>query len=311
MPRTKKPDLEWCVVGTLTWFGVLKRPLTVPELSRLLLKRKANQRQVKAALDALGDRVVRQGEYYALPGLDVRWPDAESERWFRYKWWRLRLAVRAVRWLPYVRMMAAANTVADRTATRDSDIDVFIVIQHGRLYLTRLLITAVLHLTGLRRHGNKVANRICLSFFVTDAGLNIRSILFEPYDLYAAYWISELHPVLDDGTAHQELLDANDWVAPFVPHYYETRAEPVRPSRLSRIGRAIFDTYLGDWLEQRLSAWQQQRIRTRPPNPDPDVLIVATDRMLKFHEKERRKTYRTEWERRMRRFGYDPKLILD
>jgi hypothetical protein len=64
-------------------------------------------------------------------------------------------------------------------------------------------------------------------------------------------------------------------------------------------------------LEQRVSAWQQSRIRANQERPGSDVLIVATDRMLKFHEKERRKVYRTEWEDLMRKIGQDPRRILD
>lgn len=308
--RSKVPSLEWCVLATLAWFAVLKRPLTVPELSRLLLRRKANQRQIAACLTELGVRVRQRDGYWTVAGARVTYPSAESEKWFRYKWWRLGLAVRVLKWVPYVRMVAAANTVADRTATKDSDIDVFIVIRHGRLYLARLLITGVLHLTGLRRHGKKVANRICLSFFTTDAGIDLRGIAFEPYDIYLAYWVAELQPVLADDSIQAEFLAANLWVRPFVPHYHEGPAARQRPGMVARLAERTFDTYLGDKLEQRVAAWQQSRIRADQERPGTDVLIVATDRMLKFHEKERRKVYRAQWEALMRKLGQDPRHIL-
>lgn len=298
------------MIGTLAWFAVLKRPLTVPELSRLLLRRKANQRQVAACLKRLGSRVTERDGFWTLSGVTVMYPTRESEKWFRYKWWRLGLAVRILKWAPYVRMVAATNTVADRTAKKDSDIDVLIVIEHGRLYLGRLIVTALLHLTGLRRHGKKVANRICLSFFTSTAGLNLSGIRFQPYDIYLAYWVSELQPVLTDGQTYQELLAANQWVAPLVPHYHEGAPVQHRPGWPARLGERLFNTYLGDRLEQRVAAWQQARIRADQDRKDPDVLIVATDRMLKFHEKERRRVYRDRWETLMRAAGENPRRIL-
>jgi hypothetical protein len=309
--KTKSPSLEWCVLATLAWFAVLKRPLTVAELSRLLLKRKANQRQIADCLAKLGSRVRERDGFWTVAGARVRYPDTESDKWFRYKWWRLGLAVKVLKWVPYVRLVAAANTVADGTATKDSDIDVFIVIKHGRLYLSRLIITALLQLTGLRRHGQHIANRICLSFFTTDAGMDLKGIAFEPYDIYLAYWVAELRPVLSGGKVESELLDANHWVSDFIPHYREGPSATQHPGLMARFGERVFDTYLGDKLEQRLAAWQQSRIRANQERSDSDVLIVATDRMLKFHEKERRKVYRDQWERLMRQLGENPRRILD
>ena len=277
----------------------------------MLLRRKANQRQLTICLEKLGSQVTEQGGYWTLSGVAVDYPSRQSERWFRYKWRRLGLAVRILKWAPYVRMVAATNTVADRTAKRDSDIDVLIVIEHGRLYLGRLIVTVLLHLTGLRRHGQKVANRICLSFFVSTAGQDLSGIRFQPYDIYLAYWVSELQPVLADGQTHQDFLTANRWVAPFVPHYHEGPEATSRPDWSARLGERIFNTYLGDRLEQRVAAWQQARIRVNQDRQDPDVLIVATDRMLKFHEKERRRVYRDQWEELMKSAGENPRRILD
>lgn len=307
--KTSRPNLEWSVLATLAWFAVLKRPLTVPELSRLLLRNKANQRQIAACLAGLGSTVHQQDGYWTLAGARVAYPDAESEKWFRYKWWRLKLAVSLLKMVPYVRMVAAANTVADRTARKDSDIDVFIVISHGRLYLSRLLITALLHITGLRRHGKKVSNRICLSFFVTDAGMDLHGIAFEPYDIYLAYWVAELQPVLADEAVYANFIKANQWAASFVPHYYEGADATASTGWLAHLAEKLFNGRMGDKLEQRVSAWQQARIRSNQDRPGTDVLIVATDRMLKFHEKERRKVYRTEWETRMKSLGLDFRQI--
>lgn len=307
---SETPALDWCVVGTLAWFGVLGRPLRLPELRRLLLKRSATETELRDTLGELGELVTEHHGYYSLRGTAVTYPEAESERWYRYKWGRVWLAVWLLRLVPFVRLVGVGNTLADRTASKDSDIDVFIVIEHGRLYLTRLLITIILQVTGLRRHGRKIANRICLSFYATTRHLDLSDIAFAPYDLYLAYWVTELTPVFATGETYHEFLTANRWVGSFVPGYAKRRTQLVRSGLLSRIGEFLLGGMVGDFLESRIAAWQQRRIDTSPRAAEPDVQIIATDSMLKFHEKERRKVYRAAWETAMRQAGYDPSEIV-
>lgn len=304
------PSLEWCVVGTLAWFGLLGRPLRLEELERLLLKQRASREEIYQSLATLEPLIKEHNGYYHLVATKVHYPDEESERWYQYKWWRVRLAVAAIRWIPYVRLVAVANTLANRTAGKDSDIDVFIIVQHGHLYLTRTLVTLMLQLTGLRRHSKKVANRICLSFFVTTDHLDLSTIAFRPYDIYLAYWISELIPVLDAAGTHQRLLKANQWISQYIPHSANRGAGTRPPSRVAQLLEKVFGGIAGTLIEERLASWQRRRIARRPKSRDQDVQIVATDSMLKFHEKERRKVYRDEWEALMRKLGYDPELIL-
>lgn len=311
MPKKASlPELDWCVAATLAWFSTLGRPLRLHELERLLLKRRATQPEIEKAIHDLSSKVTVKDGWYSLTGQEVHYPSSDSEKFMNYKWWRVRLAVGIIRCIPYVRLIEVANTLADRSASKDSDIDVFIVIQEGRLFLTRLLITGALQVAGLRRHGNKISNRICLSFFATDAALDLSPIIFPPYDIYLAYWIAELIPVLDDGGVDTALRQENAWVTQFVPTYTEVTARPVKPAWSARLSKRILDTPFGGGIERTLSNWQLKRIRARPANPDPDVKIIATPHMLKFHEKERRRKYREAWEVALQDAGFDPGRLL-
>lgn len=302
--------LEWCVAGTLAWFGVLGRPLRPAEIRRLLLRRTASEHEVEHALAELGDTVTVRDGYYSLAGTKVRYPSPETDRWFRYKWWRARLAASVLGWIPFVELVTVANTLADRTASRESDIDVFIVARSGRLFTVRTLSVLLLQLAGLRRHGRKINNRVCLTFYVTTAHLDLSDIAFAPYDIYLAYWVAGLTPLLEASGAMPKLLKANAWAGRLVPEYAARRADAAQPSWAARLSGRLLSTPAGDLLERAGAKFWLKRIDTTPRPEEPDVQIVATDSMLKFHEKERRKTYRAEWEQLMRRLGYDPELIL-
>lgn len=305
----KNPPLDWCVMGTLAWFGTLGRPLQLPEIRRLLLKRTADEAEIRQVLDRLTDKIVERDGYYAPKGAKVQYPEPNSDRWFRYKWWRARLAAEVLGWIPFIELVTVANTLADRTASKESDIDVFIVVRHGRLFLVRTLSVLYLQLAGLRRHGKKINNRVCLTFYVTDKHRDLSDIAFLPYDIYLAYWMAGLTPLLAAPGAMEKLLEANAWAKTLVPGYARQRPTTPRPSWLARLGEILLGNPFGDFLERILTTFWLKRIDTSPRKDEPDVHIVADNSMLKFHEKERRKVYRTEWEHTMERLGYDPKLI--
>lgn len=303
--KSPVPPLDWCVAGTLAWFGILGRPLRLPELRRLLLKRTATDAELKAELKKLGDAVVERDGYYSLQGLPVQYPTPESERWFRYKWWRAHLAAGIMRRIPYVRMVAVGNTLADQTSSKDSDIDFFVVAKTGRIFTVRTLTVLAMQLAGLRRHGKKINNRICLTFYATDRHLDLSKVAFAPYDIYLAYWVTELKPVLDAPPTYQRYLKANQWAAGYIPTFGTVAESDVRPSWTGKALERVF----GGRFEKRMQRYWLGRIDTTPREDHPDVRIIADNTMLKFHEGERRREYREDWEAAMKRFGRNPNLI--
>lgn len=301
MQETTNNELRWSIIATLAWFGVLKRPLSVDEVSELAFGSAASAAAVQRELTALGDRVHAIDGYWSLSGQEVRYRTPESLRYHDQKWHRALRTARLLRHVPFVRMVAIANTVADRSARKESDIDVFIVIKDGRLFLARLMITLLLHVLRLRRHGRFVANRICLSFFITDAAFNLKRVALAPFDIYLLYWIAELRPVLDDG-AYSEFRKYNRWALRRFPKV-KSELAPYRPSKIAAVLEFLLRGILGTLIEKPLQRWQLGRIKRRPKNPDPDVHIVASPHILKFHEKDRRRMYREAWQDEMRRQG--------
>ncbi|MDP9211658.1 MAG: hypothetical protein M3N59_00020 [bacterium] len=305
----KKPPIEWCVAGTLAWFGVLGRALTAADLESLLLRRTAERPEIEKTLGRLGAKVTERRGMYRVRGASIRQATVKSDRAYRFKWWRVRVAASLLRHVPFIRMVAVGNTLADRTASPESDIDLFIVTDPRRLFTARTITTVLLQVFGLRRHGRKVRDRMCLSFWVTEKHLGLSDIAFAPYDIYLAYWIAELRPVVDAGETYPAFLDANRWVGELVPRYDSVRFETTGLSRVARHVERLLGSRAGDWIEQRLAGWQLKRIDTGERKGAPEVRIVADRTMLKFHEKERRKAYRDEWELLMRSLDFDPKRI--
>ena len=93
----------------------------------------------------------------------------------------------------------------------DSDIDVFIVIKKGRLFITRALVTLYLSFLRMRRTKKKIKNKICLSFYIADDSLNLEKTAIKN-DIYLIYWLSTLVPVYDPQNFYQIIIKNNQWL---------------------------------------------------------------------------------------------------
>lgn len=72
-----------------------------------------------------------------------------------------------IRRLPFTRAVSLTGSYAENRATNQSDIDFFVEITPGHLWLGRFLVTAALQIAGIRRTDHKIAGKICLNWFAT------------------------------------------------------------------------------------------------------------------------------------------------
>lgn len=201
-----------------------------------------------------------------------------------------RRAARILAWIPGIKMIAACNNFYYRP---ESDIDFFIILKQNRLWLARALATAALHLSGLRRHGRKIANRICLSFYIAETGLNLENISLKPSDPYFYYWLAFLEPIYDSGI-HKDFRAANGWLKNIFPNFFKN--DPVDRKRVfdnfftssfKRASAVWFGGFLGDALEALFKKIQLKKMSARLKE-NKSAGVIVNDRMLKFHENDRR-----------------------
>lgn len=73
--------------------------------------------------------------------------------------------LRIIQALPFTRMVALTGSLAEGRATEKSDIDFFVQVKAGHIWTSRLIITAILQLFGLRRTDGNISGKICLNWF--------------------------------------------------------------------------------------------------------------------------------------------------
>ncbi|MDZ4284403.1 MAG: hypothetical protein U1A28_01090 [Patescibacteria group bacterium] len=315
--------LEQSILTTLVYFDCLDRALTAVEVWRYLTA----VRGVGTAREELDGAVnseqaaVRQAYSFAdvLTALEIGSPLRRSfiaekngylflngreqlyeERIERLKisdqWWKkMRRIAKWFSLVPYVRLVMASGSLGMQHMTPGSDLDVLVVLRHGRIWTGRFLLTILMQLLGVRRHGRAVAGRICLNHYITDRSLHIPF-----HSLYNAVTYAQLVPVMAiskiENQKHKEgsnlflkFEQANSWVRDYLPNRQPggaslyTHVPPRLFTAWACFGEWWLDSLWGDAVEWALGRWQLRRITRRKETYAPGGRVRADDVMLAFH----------------------------
>jgi hypothetical protein len=297
------------VIRTLAYFDLAGYPLTKEELFCFLWQPPTiSYSDFLTALDNLN--LGSKFGYYFLPGREKI--IEERRRKFLISEQKLEIANRAVkiiRSVPFLRAVFVCNTVGSRQADEDSDIDFAIVTEKNRIWITRLLITFLLELFRLRRSGNRIKNKICLSFYVTNEHLDLAKFKVADDDIHFAYWINQMLPVFDPDNLYLKFLQANSWTKIFLPNLdfnqFSSYLLKVPESFWGKIWKKIWEKMwegsYGNIINNQAKEIQLSKMKFSGKLIDrgEDKGVVISDGILKFHEKDTRFAYRESWKQKI------------
>ncbi len=298
-------NLKHSILKTIAFFDIFNFPLTAEEVKEYLynFKKPVHIKEVKGSLDEM-DNIERIHDYYVLKDRAKLADLRKSRKFIAEKYWgRVRQYGQYIVQVPFVKMVAVCNNLAYDNATELSDIDLFIVIKKGRMWFARLFITLILQFFGVRRYGNKIAGRFCLSFFITPEKLNAEPLLLHPEDPYMAYWTKLLMPIYGKKT-YQQFMDENrGWLdqkyglkfSDLTKKHLSFR----RNSKAKRFWEWIFGGHFGDLCEWMLKKTFKKRTLAKSHKLGPEANVVVSDEMLKFHNYDKRTQYLKEWKERL------------
>lgn len=282
------------IYATLAFFDIFDYPLTLNELTDVLLgELPSESHDVEATLTS-DPLIEMKGPYFYLRGREkIINTRHEHEQTAAKYWKRVKKIVPLLQMVPFVQMVAVCNTLAFNNPNKESDIDLFIVVKHGRLMLARMLSTILFSILGVRRHGSKITERFCLSFYVTDQNLNLEKIQ-SPDDIYLAYWVAVLQPILGE-KMYQNFLAQNSWVKKFFRHDLKPNLKKLQKNSwlisLGKAGEFILKGKIGDFFEKKLWNWQRKRHQQNEQNLGLGSSVIINENMLKFHNIDRRQEF--------------------
>jgi hypothetical protein len=250
--------LRRAVVSTLVYADLFDYPLTDAEIQRYLIGEAATASQVTALLDGdagLRRHVDRTGDWLHLAGRSHLAKVRRERAAMSADLWPIarRYGARIAR-LPFVRLVAVTGALAMNNASVGDDIDLFILVQPGRLWLCRLFVLAIVRLA--RRRGTT----LCPNFLLSTDHLRLSE-----RNLFTAHEIAQMVPLT--GTSwYDAFLDANAWARDFLPNAFANAStDQARLDRRSakRVVTRIVSTRLFDPFERWEMTRKVGRLRAR------------------------------------------------
>lgn len=244
-PRTAV--LADAVVQALAYGDLFEWPLTIAELHRWLPVA-AELGEVEsvlrwAPLSAL--LTVRDG-LVSLAGREWLMADRRTREARSAELWPRAISYASViASLPFVRMVAITGSLAISAARSEADVDLLIVTEDRRLWLSRAMTTGVVR--AARRRGLQ----LCPNYVIDESSLELRE-----RDLFTAHELVQMVPIAGSSTL-DDLVASNGWYRDFLPNH-PGPAGPVRGG-----GGAGFRA-AAEWIGRsplldRLERWEMDR----------------------------------------------------
>jgi len=263
-------EIKKAIIATLAYFDIFDFPLKQEEIWQWLFskQRPIDRKDFLGILGFLGEEgvVVEKDGFYFFPGreniLAVREQRSEiSEQ-------KIKKAKRLVRWwlkhVPWIKAIFLTNSASYHNALENSDIDLFIIAQKNRLWLTRFLAVLPLKILNLRPTKKNKKDKFCLSYFVSKDNLNL-----EKYELVKdfpilVYWSTFYLFLSGNDDWQKKFWQANEWIKKYLPNFRcEWKCELDANGNANINSEDIFldveeisGSGLVDWMERWLKKFQ-------------------------------------------------------
>ncbi|MFH1822283.1 MAG: hypothetical protein ABH830_01130 [Patescibacteria group bacterium] len=324
-----KVEIKEAIVKTVAFFDMFDYPLTLFEIWQLV-PTKCDLMDIISgltALKAVKPLVEEKDGFYFLAGRK----EIIKIRLARYsltdkKFKKAILITKIFKIIPWIKMIAVGNIIGSHNLARKGDIDLFIITENKKVWVTRFFCVLISKFLGLRPKPGKTENKICLSFFISEEALSIKELMLvksmhykqtlfkelEGYqalpednyfyhDIYFIYWLAGLVPIYDISHIYKKFIYTNSWLEEFLPNWSANGLNYQRQVKKgnSWFYRDVVDLLLGG-LDSRL---QEKQIKLMPKELlnilNQDTRVVANEKIIKLHANDRREEYRDKYNKKI------------
>jgi hypothetical protein len=119
---------------------------------------------------------------------------------------------RIISWFPFVRGVMLSGSISKGFMAESDDIDYFIIVHPGRIWITRTLLTIFKKIFLLNSYRN-----FCINYFVDSNHLVIKE-----HNRFTATELVFLIPMYNR-SFYEKILSVNDWVRSYYPVFYQDK----------------------------------------------------------------------------------------
>lgn len=272
-------------IATVAYADVFDYPLTSGERTHWLLLGSHKAADVS--------EIENKGGYWFLKGHErIVALRKEREAWQEEKWVMAKKAAGYLSWIPTIQLVGVTGGLAMDNARREDDIDLFLVVSDGTLWVSRFMATLLMDILGLRRRPRetRVVNKICLNMFMTEGGLGVP---FAERDCFSAHEVLQMRPLWEQKGTHQKFLAANAWARTYLPNAWKGKAVRGIPEAHRTPAVVVWLFRIFEASARALQLWYMARHRTHE---------VITDMALRFHPKDARVWVRRKLGARLKKY---------
>jgi len=294
-------NIENAILTTVAFFDTMNLPLTPLEIYRNLISADAGNVSFLDLLDTLEASEIIKKNTVKFNGMFYLKNNANkfsasvlyNHRHSNYrmaikKWIILRRLACFFETVPFCRAVFASGSITRNNTSKNSDIDLFVIGEHGRLWTVRAFMMLAAKLTFHHRSGKNVADMFCLNHFISDKDLEIKH-----KSIYTAELYSKLVPIFSrDDLNGEDILEKfrekNQWIKKYVPLSYGVAPATLKKFNSNFIFKSaryclefLLSGFLGDFAEKIARKIQEPRIKKDAGKPDGRVIF--TDSEIELH----------------------------
>ena len=210
-PLQDATALQRDVVRTLLYFDIFQHPLELREVLRFLPSNSVTVEDIERACSSapLNRYLVETNGYVGLQDRFTGYigERRRKERRARRLWQVAVLMSHIIRRFPFVRAVFVSGELSKGVASRNSDIDFFVITAANRIWIARTLFTAFKRLCLFNAR-----KLFCYNHITSDRNLEIKD-----HNIYTATEVATLKP-LYNMELYGEFMRANAWVKEYLPN---------------------------------------------------------------------------------------------
>src|SRR4030042_2392407 len=209
--------LEQAILATLAYHDIFDYPLTLEEIHKYLIAKKATVKAVNLKLHKLriDRKIEKKKELYCLRGrLHTTNLRRKRKRYSSPKIIRAKFYARILQFIPTLRLVAVSGALAMNNSDKGDDIDLVLITSRGSLWTTRFLANILLLPFKRSPSEKKVTNKACLNVFIDEIKLKI-----SPPNLYFAHEICQMKPFWDRDGTYDKFVKVNNWIRKYLPNW--------------------------------------------------------------------------------------------
>lgn len=280
--------VEKAILKTLIYSDIFNYPLKANEIHKWLIEKKADLRQVEKGLLRLKNKSVIKSDdsYYFLNkrhNLIFRRSRREKQSEIFYR--KTKIIGSLLKLIPWVKLVGVSGGLALKNAAYSDDIDLFVITARKRLFLSRILILALLSVLGQRRKkkdkGSEIAGKVCVNILLEEDRLKQRN-----EDIFVAHEVLQMVPLWEKDEVYAKYLQDNAWAFKFLPNWIG------KSDFKDRTGNFTFGTMIFDRLENLAKSIQIRIMQKKG-------LEKIEEGALYFHPKDRRQQILASYRRRI------------